>query len=66
MLRAFDSDSQAGTRFARDDDRGNTLTLPASQQATVRALLSKQEMITREGFYPAGDTVRGLTRLLSD
>lgn len=54
MLRAFESDAQAGTAFARDDDRGNTLALPASQQATVRKLLSRQEVINRADFVLPG------------
>ena len=54
MLRAFESDAQAGTVFARDDDRGNTVALPASQEATVRALLSKQAEINRGDYLLPG------------
>lgn len=43
--RAFASDAQAGTKLARDSKRGNTLALPADQQATVRALLAAQPFL---------------------
>lgn len=54
MLRAFESDAQAGTVFARNDDRGNTLELPASQREAVRDLLSRQKVINQAGFVLPG------------
>ena len=39
-LRAFESDAQAGTMFARDQGQGNTVRLPAEMQATVRRILA--------------------------
>ena len=52
--RAFDSDAQAGTRLARDGERGNTVALPESQQETVRALLAGQPFIQRADFILPG------------
>ena len=43
--RAFASDAQAGTLFAREGGRGNTLSLPLDQQATVRKLLEYQAVL---------------------
>lgn len=54
MLRAFESDAQAGTLFARDDDRGNTLALPTSQREAVRDLLSRQGVIKCADFVLPG------------
>lgn len=45
--RGFQTDAQAGTAFARDDARGNTLALPDAMQATVRRLLSLQPVLRR-------------------
>ena len=45
--RGFETDAQAGTAFARDDARGNTLALPEAMQATVRRLLSLQSVLRR-------------------
>ncbi len=45
--RGFETDAQAGTAFARDDARGNTLALPEAMQATVRRLLSLQPVLRR-------------------
>ena len=45
MLRAFQTDAQAGTLFARDSGRGNTLSLPRDQQATEQKLLEFQAVL---------------------
>ncbi len=55
--RAFETDAQAGTIFARDGDRGNTVRLPAEMQATVRRILSEQPVIDRADFVLPG-TIR--------
>ena len=41
--RAFETDAQAGTEFARDEGRGITVRLPADMRATVRRILSTQQ-----------------------
>ena len=53
-LRAFNSDAQAGTKLARDAGRGNTLTLPEPQQATVRELFALQKVINRADYILPG------------
>ena len=55
--RGFDSDAQAGTAFARDDARGNTVALPEAMQATVIRLLSFQTLFRRPGQVIPG-TIR--------
>lgn len=51
---AFESDAQAGTKLARDSQRGNTVALPAEMQATVRRLLALQPEITRADYVLPG------------
>ena len=51
---AFASDAQAGTVFARDGGRGNTIELPDEMQATVRRLLALQPVITRADYVLPG------------
>ena len=53
-LRAFETDAQAGTIFARDEGRGNTIRLPEEMQATVRRILSEQQVIDRADFVLPG------------
>ncbi|MCE2472304.1 MAG: hypothetical protein J4G18_10480 [Anaerolineae bacterium] len=55
--RVFQSDAQAGTRFARDGQRGNTVALPAEMQATVSRLLALQPVIN-SADYTLPDTLR--------
>lgn len=45
--RAFETDAQAGTIFARDEGRGNIIPLPAEMQATVRQILAAQPILRR-------------------
>lgn len=52
--RVFDSDAQAGTRFARDDERGNQVALPEAMQATLRRVLAAQAVITRADYVLPG------------
>ena len=52
--RAFKTDAQAGTIFARDGGRENTIRLPAEMQATVRRILSEQRVINRPDFALPG------------
>ncbi|MYD11281.1 MAG: hypothetical protein F4X02_14720 [Chloroflexi bacterium] len=52
--RAFASDAQAGTVFARDGERGNTVQLPAEMQATVRRLLALQPVIRSADYVLPG------------
>ena len=52
--RTFDQDAQAGTIFARDGDLGNTISLPASMQATVHELLAHQPVLNRTDFILPG------------
>lgn len=54
LSRAFDQDAQAGTIFARDGNRGNTIDLPASMQATVGQLLAYQPVLNRAEFILPG------------
>lgn len=51
---AFATDAQAGTIFARDEGRGNTVALPAEMRATVRRLLALQEVIRSADFVLPG------------
>lgn len=51
---AFASDAQAGTKLARDGERGNTIQLPAEMQATVRRLLALQPVIRRADYVLPG------------
>lgn len=51
---AFASDAQAGTKLARDDERGNTVELPAEMQDTVRRLLELQPVIQRADYVLPG------------
>ena len=55
--RVFRSDAQAGTRFARDDARGNQVALPPEMIATVERLLAEQQVINRADFRLPG-TIR--------
>ena len=52
--RAFAKDAQAGTVFARDGARGNTVALPAEMRATVRRLLALQPVITSSDYVLPG------------
>ena len=52
--RAFASDAQAGTPFARADGRGNRVALPAETVATVERLLERQALIRRADFVLPG------------
>ncbi len=52
--RAFATDAQAGTIFARDGERGNTVALPVEMQETVRRILAAQPVIGRADFVLPG------------
>ena len=63
MLRAFETDAQAGTKLARDAGRGNTLKLPEDQQATVRKLLTKQPLLNSgDVVLPGTIRIEGYSR----
>jgi len=51
---AFESDAQAGTKLARDSQRGNTVALPAEMQATVSRLLALQPVIQSADYVLPG------------
>ncbi|MCY3779579.1 MAG: hypothetical protein OXG78_04650 [Chloroflexi bacterium] len=52
--RAFETDAQAGTIFARDGDRGNVIPLPAKMHENVRRILAAQPEVSRPDFILNG------------